>query len=72
MIEGESTKLTTDFLSFTDSDSEPAGLTYALLEGPSLGELFIVGNEGEELDRVSERKGEKERERERERKSSRI
>lgn len=39
--EGERKKVTTDFLSFTDVDSEPGALLYQVLEGPHLGHLEL-------------------------------
>ncbi|XP_035826399.1 extracellular matrix protein FRAS1 [Aplysia californica] len=44
--EGGTAKLTTDVLSFTDADTEPGSLTYAVLEGPDLGHLELVGQPG--------------------------
>ena len=44
--EGSKVKITTEFLSFTDEDSEPRLLHYYLLTAPSLGHLELTGNPG--------------------------
>lgn len=44
--EGAEAKVTTDFLSFTDVDSEPGSLQYFLLSAPLLGHLELTENPG--------------------------
>ena len=44
--EGERQKITTDFLSFTDVDSEPGSLLYQVFEGPDLGHLELTKDPG--------------------------
>ncbi|XP_076458587.1 LOW QUALITY PROTEIN: extracellular matrix organizing protein FRAS1-like [Babylonia areolata] len=44
--EGERERITTDFLSFTDLDSDPGSLLYQVLEGPHLGHLELAEEPG--------------------------
>lgn len=44
--EGSEAKITTEFLSFTDVDSEPGSLQYFLLSAPILGRLELTDNPG--------------------------
>lgn len=47
--EGSSARLTSEFLSYTDVDSEPASLQYFLVSAPHLGHLELTGNPGIEI-----------------------
>lgn len=47
--EGSSARLTSEFLSYTDVDSEPASLQYFLVSAPRLGHLELTANPGIEI-----------------------
>jgi len=44
--EGGETTITTDYLSFTDEDSETSTLLYIIVEPPTLGHIELAGNPG--------------------------
>ncbi|KAL3876627.1 hypothetical protein ACJMK2_034445 [Sinanodonta woodiana] len=46
VAEGGKTKITTDYLSFTDVDSEPASLKYLVIYAPKLGQLEFATQPG--------------------------
>ncbi|XP_041363241.1 extracellular matrix organizing protein FRAS1-like isoform X2 [Gigantopelta aegis] len=46
ITEGKSKKITTDYLSFTDIDSEPGSLQYTVLSGLHLGHLELTSQPG--------------------------
>ncbi|CAG5116316.1 unnamed protein product, partial [Candidula unifasciata] len=46
VIEGSREKLTTNFLSFSDADTEPGSLSYTVMAGPDLGHLEFLGQPG--------------------------
>ena len=46
VTEGGKTTITTEFLSFTDDDTEPASLTYLVLQPPQLGHLQLSNEPG--------------------------
>lgn len=46
ITEGKREKLTTDFLSFTDTDTDPGSLTYKIMKGPQLGHLELLRQPG--------------------------
>lgn len=50
--EGSSARLTSEFLSYTDVDSEPASLQYFLVSAPHLGHLELTGNPGMRILRI--------------------
>lgn len=47
VTEGTVQKITTEYLSATDVDSQSADLTYRVMEGPSLGHLARAGQLGQ-------------------------
>ena len=56
VMEGSKVKLTTEYLSFTDVDSEPGSLRYFLVTAPQLGHLELTENTGKILTHIFVRK----------------
>ena len=46
VIEGGKSTLTTEYLSFTDDDTEPASLSYLILQPPKLGYIQLSNKPG--------------------------
>ena len=44
--EGDRQRISTEFLSFTDVDSEPGGLLYHVFDGPELGHIELTSQPG--------------------------